>query len=254
MRDLALSTTSEPAGPMNGTVLPLQLDNIDFRAGGKTLLQALSLTVEAGERLLILGPNGAGKSLLLRICHGLLSPSAGRLVWGDGDVRRVRRAQAMVFQRPVLLRRSVAANVGYALAARDVARRERARRITEALTQVGLSELARRPARVLSGGEQQRLALARAWAMRPEVLFLDEPSASLDPAAIRAIEQIITAIHHAGTTIVMTTHDLGQARRLADRVVFLHRGRLIEQAPAARFFDRPESPDARAFLAGELLH
>ncbi len=236
------------------SILPLCLRDIGFRAGGKTLLEGITLTVEPGSRTLILGPNGAGKSLLLRICHGLLAPGAGRLEWAGDRGVNIRRSQAMVFQRPVLLRRTVAANVAYALAVQGVPRRTRAGRVAEALAQVGLGDLARRPARVLSGGEQQRLALARAWALRPDVLFLDEPSASLDPAAVRLIEEIILGIHRAGTTIVMISHDLGQARRLADRVLFLHHGRLVEDTPAASFFERPETPEARAFLAGELLY
>ncbi|MDX1605475.1 MAG: ATP-binding cassette domain-containing protein [Candidatus Competibacterales bacterium] len=234
-------------------ILPLWLRGVSFSAGGQRLLTDITLTLEAGVRTVIMGPNGAGKSLLLRICHGLLRPSGGRVDWVCLDGRRVRHAQALVFQRPVLLRRSVAANIGYALAVRGVPRQQRAGRIRESLDRVGMAHLARRPARVLSGGEQQRLALARAWALRPEVLFLDEPTASLDPAAVRAIERVIETFHRDGTKIVMTTHDLGQARRHADEVLFLHRGRLLERTPAPRFFERPASPEARAFLAGELV-
>ena len=159
----------------------------------------------------------------------------------------------MVFQRPVMLRRSAKANMDYALSARGIAAPERRRRIAEVLAETGLSDLADRPARVLSIGEQQRLALARAWALHPQVLFLDEPTASLDPAATRAVEEIVLRIHASGTKIVMTTHDLGQARRIADEVLFLHRGRLIERAPAAEFFRAPRMPEAAAFIAGELL-
>jgi tungstate transport system ATP-binding protein len=201
----------------------------------------------------VLGPNGAGKSLLLRLCHGLLQPTAGAIRWGWDDWARLRRAQAFVFQRPVLLRRSAAANVAYALAAAGVPQAERKRRAATALAQVGLGHLADQPARVLSGGEQQRVALARAWALQPKVLFLDEPTANLDPAATRAIEAVIAALHERGVKIVMTTHDLGQARRHADEIVFLHQGRLIEHADAGRFFLRPATPEARAFIAGELL-
>ena len=158
-----------------------------------------------------------------------------------------------MFQRPVLLRRSAAANVTYALAVAGVPRAERRRRVHAALDRWGSRRIADRPARVLSGGEQQRLALARAWALAPKVLFLDEPTANLDPAATRAIEAVIAAMGAAGVKIVMTTHDLGQARRHADEIVFLHQGRLIEHADAARFFARPGTPEARAFVAGELL-
>jgi tungstate transport system ATP-binding protein len=236
------------AGP-----LPLVLEGVGFEVGGQRLIDDVSLTLNAGARTVILGPNGAGKSLLLRLCHGLIRPTAGRIRWARDDPARLRREQAFVFQRPVLLRRSAAANVAYALAVAGVPRAERRRRVDAALAQVGLAQIADRPARVLSGGEQQRLALARAWALEPKVLFLDEPTANLDPAATRAIEAVIAAMGADGVKIVMTTHDLGQARRQADEIVFLHKGRLIEHAPAARFFARPGTPEARAFVAGELL-
>jgi tungstate transport system ATP-binding protein len=233
--------------------LPLRLEGVRFEAGGRRLLDDLTLTLEAGMRTVVLGPNGAGKSLLLRLCHGLLRPSAGTIRWAWDDPARLRREQAFVFQRPVLLRRSASANVAYALAVNGVPRAERRARVRAALEQVGLARLEGRPARVLSGGEQQRLALARAWALEPKVLFLDEPTANLDPAATRAIEAVVAAMHAGGVKIIMTTHDLGQARRHADEIVFLHKGRLIEHADAARFFMRPGTPEARAFVAGELL-
>jgi len=250
-------------------ILPLVLRGVCFEADGQRLIDGLSFQLRAGPRTMVLGPNGSGKSLTLRLCHGLLDPSAGTLGWhgsegegvpgdqgGNGGAAQVRARQAMVFQRPVLLRRSVLDNVTYALSLRRNAKvsREMIRiRAQQALERTGLAELAHRQARVLSGGEQQRLALARAWATEPEVLFLDEPTANLDPAASRAVEGIIAAIHAGGTKIVMTTHDLGQARRMADEVLFLHRGRLLEAAPADSFFNAPHSPEARAFLAGELL-
>ncbi|HLO75414.1 MAG TPA: ATP-binding cassette domain-containing protein [Magnetospirillum sp.] len=243
---------------MGGTdaILPLELDGVGFAAQGRPLLSGVSARLEAGARTIVMGPNGAGKSLLLRLCHGLLQPSEGRVRWGGGadlPVRRVRHAQAMVFQRPVMLRRSAAANVRHALALAGIGWRVRRTAAFEALEKFGLAALADRPARVLSGGEQQRLALARAWALKPEVLFLDEPTAALDPAAALAVEMAVQEFHLAGTKIVMTTHDLGQARRLADEVLFLTRGRLVEHAPAHLFFKHPASPQARAFLAGELV-
>jgi tungstate transport system ATP-binding protein len=241
-----------PAGSGAGP-LPLVLERVSFEAGGQRLIDDLSLTLDAAARTVVLGPNGAGKSLLLRLCHGLIRPTAGRIRWACDDPARLRRQQAFVFQRPVLLRRSAVANVAYALAVAGVPYAERRRRAVAALEQVGLAPLADRPARVLSGGEQQRLALARAWALAPKVLFLDEPTANLDPAATRAIEAVIAAMAEAGVKIVMTTHDLGQARRHADEIVFLHKGRLIERVDAARFFARPSTPEARAFVAGELL-
>jgi tungstate transport system ATP-binding protein len=212
----------------------------------------VSLVLEAGPRTIILGPNGAGKSVLMRLCHGLLAPTSGRIEWAAAERAGERRRQAMVFQRPVMLRRSALANVEYALALAGVAGGERGAQARAALESVGLAHLADRSARVLSGGEQQRLALARAWALRPEVLFLDEPTASLDPGAAAEVERIVQAIADAGTKIVMCTHNLGQARRLADEILFLHQGRLVERAPAARFFTLPATEEAGAFIQGEL--
>ena len=238
-------------------ILPLELDRVSFEAGGRRLIEEITLTFEAGPRTLILGPNGAGKSLLLRLCHGLLRPTTGRVTWrGPGAALGPGGPtwrQAMVFQRPVMLRRSVAANVAYALSVNGVRWKDRRALVGEALERVGLARLAERPARVLSSGEQQRLALARAWALQPEVLFLDEPTANLDPAASHAVERIINGFHQAGTKIVMTTHELGQARRLADEVLFLHWGRLVERSPADSFFTQPRTPEADAFVRGELL-
>jgi tungstate transport system ATP-binding protein len=235
------------------TVLPLRLDRVGFVARGTTLLSGITLELGAGPRTLILGPNGAGKSLLLRLCHGLLAPSTGAVRWRNADPQAIRRAQAMVFQRPVMLRRSARANLRYALAVRGIDGRAARHRTKAALERFGLGPLGNRPAHVLSGGEQQRLALARAWALEPEILFLDEPTANLDPAATRAVEEAIAAFHETGTKIVMTTHDLGQARRLADEVLFLYRGRLLERLAAAEFFRTPATAEGRAFLQGELL-
>ncbi len=234
------------------SLLPLRLADVAFVAAGKTIIDRVSLTLERGPRTVILGPNGAGKSVLMRLCHGLLAPTSGRIEWAAPERPGERRRQAMVFQRPVMLRRSALANVEYGLMLAGVPRHERATQARAALQSVGLTELAGRAARVLSGGEQQRLALARAWALRPEVLFLDEPTANLDPGASAEVERIIQAIHAAGTKIVMTTHNLGQARRLGDEIVFLHQGRVAERAPVERFFNQPTTAEAGAFIRGEL--
>jgi tungstate transport system ATP-binding protein len=228
-------------------ILPLRLEGVSFAARGRTIIEPLSLELHAGPSTILLGANGAGKSVLMRLMHGLLEPTSGRVVWSGPNPRR---NQAMVFQRPIMLRRSALDNVRFALEAAGVADSERP--ALEALKDVGLGHLAPRPARVLSGGEQQRLALARAWALHPEVLFLDEPTANLDPGAAREIESAIRAFDAAGTKIVMTTHNLGQARRLGDEVLFIHQGRLVERAPVERFFKQPESVEAAAFIKGEL--
>jgi tungstate transport system ATP-binding protein len=236
----------------DGRILPLVLREVGFRAGGRTILAGISATIEAGPATIILGANGAGKSLLMRLMHGLLAPTTGEVSWNGLSSEAARRRQAMVFQRPVMLRRSALANVTYALALAGVAAAGREALALEALREVGLAGVAHRPARVLSGGEQQRLALARAWALHPEVLFLDEPTANLDPGATREIETVIRAFDAAGTKIIMSTHNLAQARRLGDEVLYLHEGRLAERAPVEEFFRRPASAEAAAFLKGEL--
>jgi tungstate transport system ATP-binding protein len=221
-------------------ILPLRLEAVSFLQ----VIKPLSLELEAGPSTIILGANGAGKSVLMRLMHGLLPPTAGTISWSSNG------RQAMVFQRPVMLRRSALDNIIYALRVAGVADAERP--AMDALKEVGLAELAHRPARVLSGGEQQRLALARAWSLRPRLLYLDEPTSSLDPGAASEVERIMGEIHAAGTAIVMTTHNLGLARRVADQVVFLHAGRVTEQTAADRFFHAPASPEAASFLKGEL--
>ena len=228
-------------------ILPLRLVDLEFAASGRAIIERVSLDIGAGPSTIILGANGAGKSVLMRLMHGLLQPTSGRVEWSGADARR---HQAMVFQRPVMLRRSALANVTYAL---EVSGSPKPEKIAmEALQEVGLAHLAHRPARVLSGGEQQRLALARAWALHPEILFLDEPTANLDPGATREIETVIKAFDASGTKIVMSTHSLGQARRLGDEVIFLHQGRVAERSPIERFFPQPASAEAAAFVKGEL--
>ncbi len=245
--------SAKPVSAMRdvSSILPLTIDDACFEAGGRRLVDGARFTVPAGGLTVLLGPNGAGKSLTLRLCHGLLTPSAGAIRWAaeSGSAKR----HAMVFQKPIMLRRSVAANVAHALAAAGIARAERVGRTQEALARFGLGGRADQPARLLSGGEQQRLAIARAWSLRPELLFLDEPTSQLDPAATRQIEELLAGLVAEGITVMMSTHDLGQAKRLADRVLFLHRGRLAEDADAQTFFAGPASAEARAFLAGELI-
>ena len=233
------------------TGLPIVLTGVAAAPGGVPVLAGIDLELTAGGRTVLLGPNGAGKSTLLRVLHGLIPPSGGSIKWGDATTRPT--GQAMVFQRPVMLRRSAAENIRYALDLAGIRGADADERIAEALDEVGLRALANRPARVLSGGEQQKLAFARVWALGPEVVFLDEPTASLDPAAARAVEKIIVDIHRRGTTIVMTTHNLVQAKRLADDILFLHAGRVTERTPAQEFFAGPRSAEAAAFLEGERL-
>ena len=234
------------------SLLPLRLEGVIFEAGGHRIIKGISTTIKRGPRTIVVGPNGAGKSVLLRLCHGLLVPTAGAITWNKPEVLGGPRRQAMVFQRPVLLRRSALGNVRYALNVGGVPAGEQEDRAYEALCKVGLEAHADRAARVMSGGEQQRIALARVWALRPEILFLDEPTASLDPGATHEIEKIILALHAAGTKIMMVTHNLGQARRLADEILFIYQGRLLERQPADQFLKNPASVEAARFLEGEV--
>lgn len=245
MRD---AVRSDPGGG----IWPLTLTGVGFEAAGKRLVGDLTLSLDPGPVTCVMGPNGAGKSLLLRLIAGLIPPSAGRIAYG-GAAAAAKNRIALVFQRPVLLRRSVAANLDHALRTYGVPRAARRGRIAELLALGHLEALADRPARVLSGGEQQRLAMVRALAARPGLLLLDEPCASLDPQATAAIEALIRQAAAEGVKVLLVTHDRDQARRMADEIVFLHRGRIAEQAPADRFFDHPRSAEAQAYLAGRLL-
>ena len=218
--------------------------------GAQPALRELSLQIHRGDRIALVGANGSGKTTLLRLLNGLLRPSAGeRVLLAQGP----RPVTAMVFQRPFLLHFSVRRNLQLALWLAGVPGAERAGRLDLALDRVGLQALADRPARSLSGGQQQRLALARAWAVRPDILFLDEPTASLDPSAKREVETLVDEFGHAGMALVMSTHNLGQAKRLASRVLFLDAGRLMADLAVDDFFRRSDLPsEAAQFLKGEL--
>ena len=234
-------------------LLPLVARRVRFGINGRKIIDDVSFWIGSSGRTVILGPNGAGKSVMLRLCHGLLKPAAGEIRWGDLPVAQAREQQAMAAQHPVLLRRTVTGNLMHVLRVKGVPRADRQALVDAALQQAGLADLGARAARTLSGGQQQRLAIARAFVLRPAVLLLDEPTANLDPAAVRGVEELIGAIGAAGTKILMTTHDIAQARRLAADVMFLNDGRLLEHAPAAEFFASPKHPAAARFLAGELL-
>ena len=233
-------------------LLPACVKNLTFTSEkGQTLIDDLSMDLKPNAISVIMGPNGAGKSLLLRLLHGLIPPASGIIKWGGNPMNdAIRRRQAMVFQRPVMLRRSVAANIDFAIKLRGVASHNQRQ---QALSAVDLANKADQPAKSLSGGEQQRLALARALTTDPAILFLDEPTANLGPASTATIEKIMRAAHEDGTKIVLVSHDLGQARRLAHEIIFMHRGRIIEQTPATQFFNAPVSKQANDFLAGRLV-
>jgi len=255
MREMAFNTApgATPTPQSDSQAPLLQVRDLRFSAGGARLLDKIDINIRRGSRTLIMGPNGAGKSLLLRLMHGLLQPEEGAVLWqGDRLNTDACRAQAMVFQRPVLLRRSVMANLKFALSVRGLRGRESAERVRTALAEAGLEHLAKRPARVLSGGEQQRLSLVRALAMEPELLFLDEPTASLDPASTAAIEQLVLDANARGVTIVLVTHDAGQAKRLGQDLVFLQDGTVAETGPVESVLNSPQSEPVKAWRDGRI--
>lgn len=230
--------------------LPISIESLCFRPGGRVVLEGLSATIASPQTTAIIGPNGSGKSVTLRLLDGLLRPDAGRIRFGGRPHAQLRRA--LVFQQPALLRASVARNVGVALWPQGLGRATARSRVEDALRRVGLLERAEAPARKLSGGEQQRLALARAWVTEPELLLLDEPTASLDPGATEAIEHLVAEISRGGTKVILVSHNLGQVARLAQDLLVLDRGRVVEHGPTAVILQHPRTPEARAYLNGEL--
>jgi len=234
-------------------LLPLQVRGLSLEVRGQTIIRDISFTIASPGRTVILGPNGAGKTTLLRLCHGLGGPTAGDIRWGTMSAADGRGHHAMVPQRPVLLRRSVAGNLRHVLRLKKVPKDRWNSFVEMALQQAGLGSLALRPARTLSGGEQKRLVIARACLLEPAVLLLDEPTANLDPAAVRSVEAMIRTVSEAGTKVLITTHDIAQAKRLAEDVMFMNNGCLIEHAPAKQFFEAPRDSTAARFLDGELL-
>ena len=223
-----------------------RLDCVSVHFGRVQALSACTLRIAAGERLALVGSNGSGKSTLLRTLHGLIPPTAGRVA------HDARARQAMLFQRPYMLRASALNNVALGLWLNGVPWQQAKAQALDALERVGMADLARRNAKALSGGQQQRVALARAWALRPQVLLLDEPTSSLDPAAKREVERLMAEFADAGMTLIFSSHNLGQVKRLASRVLYLEQGRLVADLPTGAFFNGPLPPAAASFLKGEL--
>lgn len=242
----------------NIKILPLCLDALSYQVNGTVLLNAISLRLEDGPVTAIIGPNGAGKSLLLRLCHGLLAPSTGKLLWQGAQnqnltPQKLIREQAFLFQKPQVLNRNVYDNVDYPLKLRGINPDIRRERVEDVLRLTQLAPLAARFAPLLSGGEQQRLAFARAMITKPQVIFMDEPTASLDPKNTHEIEVLIKKAQQMGTKIILTSHDFNQVHRLADDVIFLHQGAVVEQGKAAQILTNPQNEQTKAFLSGELL-
>jgi tungstate transport system ATP-binding protein len=249
MTRVAPSTIVHAAQPL------VSLQQAGVRFGAVTALRDIDLTLHRGDRLALVGANGSGKTTLLRLLHGLVPPSDGHCSRHVLQPEGRAVIGAMLFQRPFLLRLSARRNVSLGLWLRGLPRAERTAATERALHRVGLAALAARPARELSGGQQQRLALARAWALRPDILFLDEPTASLDPSAKREVEQLIEDFAGEGMTVVLATHNLGQAKRLAQRVAYLEGGRLVVERPVSEFFNQSDTlpMEAQQFLKGEMV-
>lgn len=219
---------------------------------GARILGPIDMALGATGFTIVLGPNGAGKTSLLKVLHGVERLSSGRITWSVPE-HAAREAQAYVFQKPIMLRRSVQHNLAFPLQLLKVGKPEIGTRVADWSRRIGLGDALDRPAKRLSGGEQQKLALARALIRHPQVVFLDEPCANLDGRSTREIESLLLDASKAGTRIIMTTHDIGQARRLASDVVFLLNGRVREQAAARDFFAAQQTDEARAFLNGDII-
>ena len=237
---------------MSDSILPLSLRGATARIRGKTLVGPVDLAIGAHGFTIVMGPNGSGKTTLLRMMHGLQRVSDGDVEWSMPDAV-VRERQAYVFQTPIMMRRRVVDSIAYPLTLHGVNRRKARAKAGEWAKRFGLGDALQRPAPVLSGGEKQKLSLARALIRHPEILFLDEPCANLDGRATREIETILKDAQSAGTRIVMATHDMGQARRLASDVVFMYAGLVHEAAPASVFFETPQTREAAAFINGDIV-
>ncbi|MEM8751155.1 MAG: ATP-binding cassette domain-containing protein [Pseudomonadota bacterium] len=234
------------------SILPVMLDKATVRKRGAVILDGISLQLNPDGFTIVMGPNGCGKTTLLRLLHGLERARSGTVQWsGSEDDARMR--QAFVFQTPIMMRRTVLDTIAYPLIVRGTAKHAAREMAGHRAGDVGLSTKLHLETQALSGGERQKLAIARALLCEPDVLFLDEPTTNLDGTSTREIETILQTVHDGGTRVIMATHDIGQAKRLASEIVFLNKGRLVEQTPAAVFFAKPQSEAARSYLAGDII-
>ena len=242
---------SDRATPAVNCLLPVTIDNLSLALNERVVIDRITCQIKGKGITVIMGPNGAGKSLFLRCLHGLVEPDSGQVHFaGKPPSPAIRQRQSMVFQAPTILRRTVLANLLFVARQRGVSNSQTS---IDCLAQLRLDHLAQHPARLLSGGEKQRLALARALIIKPAVLFLDEPTSNLDPTSVETIERNLQLVSQQGTKIILVTHDLGQAKRLAGDVLLLHHGKLSEHSPATSFFKNPESKAAKDYLAGKLV-
>jgi tungstate transport system ATP-binding protein len=247
--------TKQKSSNVSQDLFPLKVEKLVLEVNAKKLINNLSFELEADGITALIGPNGAGKSLTLRLLHNLIEKTSGTISWNnETNQELIQNSQAMVFQKPVLLRRSVIENLRYNLHVKKITgKAQQSKLIEEALTRAGLTKHANNPARLLSGGEQQKLAMARALMTKPSILFLDEPTASLDPNATLVIEDLIKEAEKAGTKIILVTHDIGQAKRLAEEIIFLNQGQVSEQGPTQEMIASPKTKPAQQYFAGEIV-
>ena len=233
------------------SILPLKIIKLNYKVGGKIILKNITTEIYPGPPKIILGPNGAGKTILMKLCHGLIQPTSGSIRWSASHTKTFTSTHTMVFQRPIMLRRSVIDNLFFVLKSKGIKKKIQYELVENALDLVKMSGLSKFPARSLSQGEQQKLALARAWLLNPEVLFLDEPTANLDPKATEIVENMVRKISNHGTQVLMTTHNIAQAKRIGNEILFLYEGELKEKTDSSSFFSSPRTKEACAFIEKE---
>ncbi len=233
------------------SLLPIQINNLAFKTPTRNLISKINLRINSKTISVIMGPNGSGKSIFLRIIHGLITPSTGSFSFNGETINKaIKKRQSMVFQKPTLLRRTVWSNLIFV---DSLDKKVEPAKCKSILKKVGLEHLINHPAQLLSGGEQQRLALARALITKPDLLLLDEPTANLDPTSISVIENIVKNASDSNVKVIFVTHDIRQARRLGSDIIFFHNGQVTEHTDTKIFFDKPFSREAKAFLDGEIM-
>ncbi len=238
--------------PNTNRHLPLTIKNLEYRHHRSTLIKQINLHVDSNGNSIILGHNGAGKSLLLKLLHGVINPTSGKIEWNGSIPASNQYWRTLLLQKPTFFQRSVQYNLEFVLHVAGMPVAQRKDLLQQALDICGLTDLAEHNANSLSGGQQQRLSLARAWVLQPDVLLLDEPTVALDPPASQVFENILYQFKQSHTKVLMTTHDLAQAKRLADEIIFMDKGEVLEQRDATEFFSAPDSVAAQNFLQGKL--